>query len=707
MWCVIVLVLYGIILSQNVPSETKTPSQDDLMESTGKQICPEIEVKSGNRILKWRATPAGKIAIPEEPCLDDSEEYIVRECLPSSDLCTWSTPNSHCSDDYVLSNVTEDLYEYFKKIHYDIEINDTHIDTFFKRFSEFQAIDYTILFDCLNRMPTRSLQDDLRRLVNLMSSLRNPNQLDLSEELRMVVWDRLNVHMKNMPRSQNNVTFIAPNVVISSWKPFLSNITGIALYNYTKEGFTNASIVYIYANQTSSNIDRTNLQLAAYVPYEFLEQLIADATNEAQESLYIIMSIINNDTYVGWELYTVNNVTDVIGVSIPNFCKKNNNTLLNVFFKDSSENDWITFGTEYVDLSTDPAYTCALFDISSFGYIYSSSEIKQYFESVKQDYCMHTTLVTNNRSEIVLKQTESGKIVYPENFCVGRNATIPKAMCLPTGRFILLSAYESDCVDDHPVSNLTHQLYKAATECWSINETQAIINYSNHTEMAYLDKILLFSVMWCLMEYKAFNRDKTGKSADFIANLYDEAYGFIDEIPKKFIDLTYLTYPLAFYYTLVNYKYPNVYLLIKPNFIYFVTAPFSQDITGLVLYKVNNGTSLLSYEVRYLTPRNISKHELMKNNVELIVFIPPATLNEASKNLTSEEKTKVCAIVTILCSYKFLEADHIIESHVVGVKHVSDKSIRGCCPTSDAELTDNLQKKKHGETTPHCNTDQR
>ncbi|KRT86017.1 hypothetical protein AMK59_746, partial [Oryctes borbonicus] len=673
MWCIILLVLCRIILPQNVYSEAVSPSNDTLLESKRKTVmCPPIRAKSGNRTLNWRATPLGKRAIPEEPCLDDSEEYITRKCQSSLGRITWSTPDSHCSDDYASSNVTKDLYEHYKKIYYGIEIETTDIEMFFKRFSEFEAIDYTILFNCVNGMATETILDDLTILVNMMSTLENTNKFNLADDIGYTVWERVNSHMKKMSSPQNNITVITPNVIISAWKPFLSNITGIALYNYTEKDYTNSSFVYIYANQTSRSIDRTNLQIAAYIPYEFLEHLINDSVKEVTEFLYIIMSLIKNDTYVGWNLYTVQNVTDIIGVSIPEFCKRNNGTYVKAFFKDSGAGDWIDFGTDYIELSSDPSYTCVLSEISSFGYIYTSPEKEKYFESAKQDYCMRATIIANNTSEITVSQTETGKIAYPESFCIGKTAKIPKAMCLPTGSFVLLSMDESDC-NDHPVSNFTYQLYKSATECWNINETQPIINDSNHTDMTSVDKMLLFNIIWCLAEYKVYN-NRDDKSVDFIANLYDEAYGFLDEIPKKFIDVTYLSYPLSFYQFLINYKYPDLYLLIKPNLIYFITAPFLQNITGLALYKRGNGTSLLSYEVRYLTPQNTSKIHLTKDSAELAAFIPPNALDKIGENLTADEKIKVCVVITILTSYRFLEVDHKIESHVVGIRHISEKS---------------------------------
>lgn len=644
------------------------------IQSTHEMICSEEEIPIGNRTLRWQDTPVGETALPEDVCLDEYDEVVTRTCGLVKNIPTWSTLQTHCVGEYVVSTVTADLYKSFKQIYNGAEVDLSQITTFFDRFDEFEIVDYIILFKLLHVMRNHNISY-LQILTNMLSNLRNKYALDLSDEMFGIILDSIGELMTNKSLAQDDVKLSSSNILLRAWKPFRSNITGIALYNYTENNYLKSSVVYIYANQSYNDINTKNLETAAYVPCQFLEKLLYNSTNEVKENIYILMMLVNDNTFSDWDLYAVENISNIISVTIPNFCKNNVYPLMQAFFSPSREDGWIEFGAEYFDSSDDPLYTCVLSQFSYVGYMFSPGQ-NNYFESVKHDYCL-PAIITHNTSKIYLEQVPTGRVAYPQNFCIGENGQIPKLLCKPNNNFDFSPISDKECTNKDLVSNYTNYIYKMATKCWNIKETERIYSsILDKNELTYVDKMILFEMTWCLFYY----RMTTGVNLEgdnFVANLYDKCYTTVTDIPQIIPNLVHESYPLRFYYDLINFEYISPYSTVKPYFIYFVTVPFIDHILGLVLYKVTNGSSFLSNEIKYITPQNASQNFAHDSNVELIAYISNKSFNRIFNNLTAEEKVSTKFIVTVLYNYDLSKMDHRIKTRVVGVHKRSSRKISG------------------------------
>lgn len=641
-----------------------------------KRFCPEEESKCGLQTIKWKTTPVNTTTLPEKPYLDIDQSIVKRYCQFSFDSPTWSTLETDCTEVDLGSTVTKDLYSYLKRIYNDTTVDITSLTKFYKRISEFEVIDFVILFECIQHIP-EELFPKLRMLVNMMSELKDKDSAYISDKIAEAISDNLNKYISNPIITSTSV--YSPNIYVTAWKPFSNGVVGVALYNLVKN-FVNSSIIDIYANQTLDDINTKTLEVAAYFPYTFLQSLVQGLADIEKKKMYVVMWFIKGDIFTQWYLELEADMGITVGVSIPKFCKKNNQSMLRVFFRTSDKvlvPEWKDFGAEYLDSSSNPQYTCVLSQMSYFGYCSSNYSLPQgYYESVKETYCMATTIKTT-AGEMIMEQTPVTTITYPNNFCIGNTTKIPKLFCLPNGNFKVLPLSDTECTTDHPISKYTYSMYKMATGCWNINETLIEQTFVANNNLSYVDKMFLFDIIWCIFEHKLYN-SVVYADHELISNLFDKTYGINDEIPEKYFDLPYVFYPLAFYQFLtdLDVNRTDVYLLIKPNFIYFLAFPFANDIIGLVLYNNNNASSFLSYELKYLTRKNVSQDLSLDDSIELILHISLDSLNDKHlKKLSIEEKSSIQMSASILYKYEFLEAKYRARSRVIAFDSVSSNAI--------------------------------
>lgn len=344
------------------------------------------------------------------------------------------------------------------------------------------------------------------------------------------------------------------NLQIFSWHPFRTNIIGFVLYE-------NGSFAEVYS---SNDIDLRDVRMAGYVPNEFLRELTADLPEE-QARMRILMTFTRKSAKFINYFEIVADVDELIGITIPGYCKNNDLPMLMAYF---GHGTWIEFGSEYVDSLVDfDWYECVLNRTSFFGKSY---------ESAKKKYCMASTL-----NAISFEQSVSDRWIYPKKFCMDEELQIPMAYCNISGSYSLLKD-NANCASFQS-SNETMELYRLLRNCAMKGELAArsFSNYTAEDIKELVDIKLYFEIFICLRM-----TDASARQIQVFCDVFDKSLEILSGRTQEYRNIRYVSIFLLYFVFGLPSNYLNE-ILHQPNYAYQRISPVQNTYKGAILVRGN------------------------------------------------------------------------------------------------------------------------
>ncbi|KAK9694772.1 hypothetical protein QE152_g33287 [Popillia japonica] len=262
---------------------------------------------------------------------------------------------------------------------------------------------------------------------------------------------------------------VTGGVVISVLHPFKPDrFSGIILWrNLTNNRL---EIEFIRTNQ-SDKLAGNNAVIAGYVPLEFLDDLIGIQEYRTRQ-LQIQIVVVLDDAFK--DFFGINSAGNLIGVRIPQFCKKNKLIMFKARFP--NQDTWLGFGQSYYDSINIERPRCILEEFSFFGV--------DYYESVPEKFCIFSEAPVVNSKKIEFDAVELGRKSYPRSFCLDKNLDIPSLNCTDP-QFNELQFKGVECWE-HPQSPNTAKLYRAAIDCLAESMCHPDLDI-DRSQMTYVD----------------------------------------------------------------------------------------------------------------------------------------------------------------------------------------------------------------------------
>ncbi|XP_017774147.1 PREDICTED: G-protein coupled receptor 126 [Nicrophorus vespilloides] len=279
----------------------------------------------------WNLTSLGTKVAPRDLCLNPRGFPITRTCLGDFLYgAYWSDNLYQCNDRVSLNYKTEILYK-IATANITSNVTETikHITA---DSSDLTSVDFYFVARTLYDLSSKKDKDEQDKVVvNLIDTIDNimAGKVEALKESQ--------VHLNATDTILNAIENILMNDIVDEYlgdgdflirkdkflvhvtKPFMSNISGIAVYsNGENEIFDKGEVVRMKLNQTFDDLTKVNLDLAVYAPLKLLENMIID--EEDKLNLTIITTIFYNDKLFN-TVEETNSTTfgKVISVSIPNF----------------------------------------------------------------------------------------------------------------------------------------------------------------------------------------------------------------------------------------------------------------------------------------------------------------------------------------------------------------------------------------------------
>lgn len=278
--------------------------------------------------LTWGLTPIGSTVKPSELCFTEHNASALRICEGDFTYgARWSEFNKECLEDADIPDLTKYLFQIG---HEDIT-NDTfkNLSLITNRPYDFSVMDVSLLSDILYRISLSSnSHEDIYETFNNIFSVQ-PDILKSCQYLLNCTDEILNALDMHLTRRSANMlnesnyylyTRIKRNLVIHITRPFLNNISGLALYGDSST-FLNYTIVDLYANTSVMDIELEELEAATYVPQKLLNDLTLNKTEEEKANLTVITTAFYNDSMFNEIVNNTAKFVDnkIINVIIPGY----------------------------------------------------------------------------------------------------------------------------------------------------------------------------------------------------------------------------------------------------------------------------------------------------------------------------------------------------------------------------------------------------
>lgn len=585
----------------------------------------------------------------------DARGWIRRRCKleENTGRAVWTNVSRKCLARCATLNLTENLYDaYLNSYLTGKKLNITELRQIWNRTDRFKSVDLEILLKSFKYLPEDVADKDVDEVLDILAGIVNKTFSNRNRSDKGVYMEFASgfgeVLTKLNQRSCGKFRKITGNLLVASWCPFQENIKGFLIYHDVEGKISR--VKQIYMNESDFNGDG-NLEIAVYIPENFLEII-----REENSNFSVILIFVKNDSifsdYFRFK-YNEANITEFIGVSFPNFCKRNNAAMLKIYFDESKVAE---FGREYLD-SSENSYNCLMSQFSYFAPITSG-----YFESAKREFCMATTTLTRNNSVMHWGQTPIKSRVYQKKFCADKDLIIPSLKCNRDGVFENDLGYDLDCVD-HVTSNLTQFLYNSAVRCKDVIGALEMFNRINFVN--YVDVKLYFHLLICLIENDQDILKDTKHISAYIDKGFSMAQALILDYYQNHYIANFFTYFL--YALLANLR--DKIFVFESNFTYLIYKPFKTNILGLVVYKRKTSPE---YDVKILTTHNLTKQDLLDSNIESVVYLTNKTLNILEENLSDVEKQLFNVSIAVIFGYKFVENEkYSCTSHIIAITYDS------------------------------------
>ncbi|GJQ79927.1 hypothetical protein Trydic_g18371 [Trypoxylus dichotomus] len=171
-------------------------------------------------------------------------------------------------------------------------------------FQELTAIDIKSLSKELKtisevRSVDRFMDRFFRTVNNLMqidSSVLRKSQQQFNSTDKIL--DSIETFVENMADDITNLTLITQtNLITQVSCPFISNVIGLAIYSNGYNDFSSYKIVNLHWNETFDHLSLENLEVAVYIPMEYIQNLAKSFTVEDKKSFKIVNTVFYNDAF--------------------------------------------------------------------------------------------------------------------------------------------------------------------------------------------------------------------------------------------------------------------------------------------------------------------------------------------------------------------------------------------------------------------------
>ncbi|KAI4454668.1 mitochondria associated granulocyte macrophage csf signaling molecule [Holotrichia oblita] len=244
-----------------------------------------------------------------------------------------------------------------------------------------------------------------------------------------------------------------------------------------------------------------------------------------------------------------------------------------------------------------------------------------------------------------------------------------------------------NCSTSYETSNITNSIHRLLG--------QYIVNGSwNYEELARISyRINEFTCIDLFMVSKALYYMTV---EEYMYNLFDhfqrtmdntlEAFGMLNEKCQKFNSSSYILGAVNVFFNRVTEEPNDLKQFIKNNFIFQISNPFEENITGLALYK-NELDSFKNYTLKKIF-KNESYSDISTENLELASYVPADLIERLSQSLSEEDKAKFKIIIVAFRNHTLFDLgdNKDVISKVIGI------SISGFCSHTKTNLFDIYSK---------------
>ncbi|GJQ85040.1 hypothetical protein Trydic_g3703 [Trypoxylus dichotomus] len=255
------------------------------------EYCLPDTTTSGGRELTWSTTLVGTTVTPSQLCLNNDGMQVTRRC--EGDFFTgarWSEPSGVCSETFEVSKRTYRLHQLIQEETITEVFANITAET--NEFEQFTTVDVNLLSDGLKMM---SMRRNIRGFEN-----------DFFHGISNVMREQLNSTDKILNSIENFVLNIAgdiknlsvtidSNLLTQISYPFSSNVVGLAIYSNGQSNFSNYTITSLLWEETFDNLALENLELAVYIPTDYIRNLTENFTVEEKNTFKIINTVFYND----------------------------------------------------------------------------------------------------------------------------------------------------------------------------------------------------------------------------------------------------------------------------------------------------------------------------------------------------------------------------------------------------------------------------
>ncbi|GJQ77875.1 hypothetical protein Trydic_g16128 [Trypoxylus dichotomus] len=460
-----------------------------------------------------------------------------------------------------------------------------------------EQIDWITAALYLHLIVEGEIEIEIEVVTQIVSNMLKSSFKGITYTTDTLIYAALRQFERILERLEHPVTLITSNLMIAAWYPFRYGFNGIARYrsvNISDDG---------YLKQFSSNqtLKQENLRLGLYIPYEFLENLAQNSSPKARNDLLIIMYVRH--------VYDPPDMVDEINLKVPAHCKRNELPILRVRYENDSQE--YEFGREYFDSILELPW-CVLSRFLKFKKLPKGG----FYESAKYHYCMR-----RRNGETYFPQTPVGFDAYSKNFCVNRNAEIPYLHCGPSS-WSNPTRRDLECRNDYRTSISTSKIYKMATECYNYEgfTNGDVLNIMNLPSLEYIDMKMFFDVLDCLAQFvgrgNVYNMNYADGNYNAIFDNLNKILEYSTKLPREYLNSISVHRSIALSLSVLK---PALNMFrADDNYIYQRLVPSSGPSIGLVVYK-RGGDSFKEYEVKYLTPDNVSSSYALDQSVEIII----------------------------------------------------------------------------------------
>lgn len=275
--------------------------------------------------LTWNTTLIGTATTPLELCLDDGGVQVTRRC--EGDFFTgayWSPPSGNCSETFEIPERTTRLHRLIGE--------DSIADVFAQiseetnKFNEFTTVDVNLFSGGLKSMSmtrnVRGFKSDFFHSVNNLMRINSSILRSSQEQLNSTdkILDSIQTFAENIADDIKNISVtIESNLLTQISYPFQSNVIGLAIYSNGEADFSRYQISHLHWDETFQDLNLDKLELAVFIPSEYLRNLTQDFTEADKADFKIISTIFYNDGLFN-DLSNENRSAGsrVINIDIPN-----------------------------------------------------------------------------------------------------------------------------------------------------------------------------------------------------------------------------------------------------------------------------------------------------------------------------------------------------------------------------------------------------